>query len=205
MLELSSNVRLSALEWKKKVFLDFSLPLNTPSNLPNIVRVNLLAAMATNALTLSIPFDDLDQDATISPFNLSGPDGPNVAVSMSLLPNSLRPTPSQRSIVHHPWIDLLPIPSLRDKILTFVSLGLMDEDEFCHDLYTPDDSDGAVAPLAVWGDPNLTTSWEFSPSLFRKWGLLLQDCPELLSAINFWRQGRGVAKIAISNQPHEPD
>lgn len=53
-----------------------------------------------------------------SPFN----DGTHNALTTQELPHVWRPTLSQSSIPHHPVIDLLPWPSVRDRLIMLMSL-----------------------------------------------------------------------------------
>ena len=179
--------------------MDCSLNLQTPADLPTLVRLNVINALASNAVALSIPFLELNRDECISQFNFQGPGPPGAVRPLFSAPNSLQPTAVQRAVTYHPWIDIFPIPGIRDNILRRLDAALIDEDELCDDLFAADDKEGALAPLAVWGEPWDTRSREFSPEFLRKWGYLMQDCPEVLEATNFWRQKRGQMKIEFIN------
>ncbi|EOD52781.1 putative retinol dehydrogenase protein [Neofusicoccum parvum UCRNP2] len=102
--------RHNAIEFKRRIYLDRSLQLQAPSNIQDLVRMNVLNALASNAVALSIPFLDLGRDEVISPFNLQGPRPAGALGFPFLAPDILRPTPLQITVVHHPWIDVFPIP-----------------------------------------------------------------------------------------------
>ncbi|KAJ5561900.1 hypothetical protein N7461_000661 [Penicillium sp. DV-2018c] len=90
-----------------------------------LIQFNLVRAMSINAEILGLTLDLLDEDLA-SQFNVDGS-------IMTHLPAGLCPSRKQRQIIHHPWLDLLPILSLRDALLD--REGVMDEDEMCGDLY----------------------------------------------------------------------
>lgn len=49
------------------------------------------------------------------------------------IPPSLQPTPLQRQIEHEPWIDLFPLPALRDALIR--AQGLYDDCDLCFDMF----------------------------------------------------------------------
>jgi len=195
MIAFGSDIRHAAIDFKKRVLFDFSLKLQAPTDLPSLVRLNFFSALASNATVLSISMLDLECDEGISPFNLPGPRPPDATDGALFTPDSLSPTALQRAISHHPWVDLFPFPGMRDNILRRLDAALLNEDELCSDLLTPDETDGALGPLVVWGEPCNAASWEISPEFLRKWGCLVQGCPDVLEATNFWRRKRGQAKL----------
>ena len=152
-------------------------------------------ALASNAVSLSIPFTHLEQDESISPFNLQGPSRPGCAELDFTAMQNLRPTPLQKSVVHHPWVDLFPIPAVRDNILRGLINSSIDEDELCGALFNTEDTDDALSPIVLWADPSDPASWEFSLGFLRKWGGLLDGCPEIVEATNTWRRRRGKMEI----------
>jgi hypothetical protein len=92
-------------------------------------------------------------------------------------PITLRPTQIQKDIIHHPWIDLFPIPQLRDNLLVAMNAGLLDDDELCADLLRVRDCDDGLQ-LLVWGGSWDIRGWEANTA-FLKWGWLMKGCPEL--------------------------
>ncbi|KAF3483215.1 uncharacterized protein GIQ15_02539 [Arthroderma uncinatum] len=112
----------------------------------------------------------------------------------------LRPSSEQITIKHHPYIDILPFPTLRKNLI--LGQGEVDEDEFFHDI---------LAGLACWGsagigkrDRQVSTgyastgtpwdvrSWEATPSFLNKyWILLGGEEGELVRQSEWWRGIRG--------------
>ncbi|KAI9376618.1 hypothetical protein BJX61DRAFT_530773 [Aspergillus egyptiacus] len=121
------------------------------------------------------------------------------ATFKSLKPD-LRPSIEQITIPHHPYIDLLPFPTLRKYLITHQ--GELDEDEFFHDMLTG---------LVCWGgagvgkhDRNSSTgyassgapwdvrSWEGRMWFLKKyWDWLGGDDGELVRQSEWWRNVRG--------------
>jgi hypothetical protein len=167
-----------------------------PEHLLRVVQINVFHALARNAAALGLSTLWLLCES-ISPLGQIGPPTPLVALPPSY-PDSLAPTPLQATELHHPWIDLLPWPVLRDRILRLCSGNLIDEDDLCHDIVEFDTSQGSdKAALIVWGAPWDPKGWEASPAFLRKWGWLLENCAEILEATNYWREKRGEQKLSF--------
>ena len=93
---------------------------------------------------------------------------------------TLSPTELQLSLPHFPYIDLLPFPSLRDKLLKFSEC--IDQDEIWFDL--------AMGGFIVWGvTPWDKRGWEVHTDFRKKWWWLMTD--EVLDEANYWRIQRG--------------
>ncbi|KAI0097512.1 hypothetical protein GGR51DRAFT_540892 [Nemania sp. FL0031] len=153
-------------------------------HLLTLVRYNLYRACATNAKLLGIEPRSLHDDI-ISPFcELKTFDYP--------LPKSLLPTETQVTVRHHPYIDLFPFGSLRDKLI--YSQEIIDEDELCADLGGKN-ATGEPTGLIVWGDPWDPMGWEISEYVATKWGRLFGACEQLLAATDYWRKRRGEAPL----------
>ncbi|KAH9227989.1 hypothetical protein K456DRAFT_1926698 [Colletotrichum gloeosporioides 23] len=183
-----------AAEFVRSVIVNCSINGPRPSNLPILARLNVINALAINALTLNFPFEEMYHDECISPFNLQGPRPQGAATFLLSVPDGLRPTALQTTIQHHPWIDLFPIPVMRDNILRGIEAGIINKEELCGDMMRVEDADDAVAPFAVWGEAWDVRGWEISPAFLKKWVWLVQGCPEILEATNFWRERRGRTK-----------
>jgi hypothetical protein len=77
-----------------------------------LIQFNTINGFTRNAAALQFQFDWL-LCAAISPFGCNGQSrNPTVAV-----PSSLAPTNMQLTTRHHPWLDLFPIPRMRDNLL----------------------------------------------------------------------------------------
>ena len=152
-----------------------------------ISQNNLIRAILINADLMGLTLDLLNEDLA-SQFNLVGP-----LTSVTHLPASLCPSPKQKKVIHHPWIDLIPILSLREALLD--RADVLDEDELCSDLY------GGCASqevgLCVWGEAWDPFAYEVSETLTRKWSWMATDCPDIIKSSNYWRKQRGEKPIVL--------
>ena len=110
------------------------------------------------------------------------------------LPVPWRPTPSQLALQHHPIIDFMPWPGVRDKLLGFMTLpdemrpegaaGPLALVNFAYDV--EDSSEG----MRIWGDDIYDPScWEVGQVLFERWWFLFDR--EIIENSNRWRRARG--------------
>ncbi|EXA44288.1 hypothetical protein FOVG_05760 [Fusarium oxysporum f. sp. pisi HDV247] len=167
---------------------DYSLQTPRPSNLHIIIRLNVLNAIADNATVIGFPKESLCRDEFISPFYQTGP----IQIPSPNCPTSLQPTSLQRSTAHHPWIDLFPFPKFRDNVLRGMQKGLFDDDELCGDLLGVEGAGVGEQPsLLVWTIAWDARGWEVNAAFVKKWGSLIQDCPEIMDSTNYWRRKRG--------------
>lgn len=153
-----------------------------------ITQYNVLRAMLINADLMGLTLDLLTEDLA-SQFNLVGP-----STSAVHLPASLCPSQKQKQIIHHPWIDLIPILSLREALLA--RTDVIDEDELCGDFYGVCASSQEVG-LRVWGEAWDPSAYEASETLIRKWSWMLNDCPDIITSSNYWRKRRGEKPIML--------
>ncbi|KAM3077097.1 hypothetical protein ACMFMG_003434 [Clarireedia jacksonii] len=164
--------------------------LSLDSYLLTLLHFNLFRALSTNVHLLKLELTEMS-DEILSPFNnlsLNSDDSPSVTLD---LPPSLQPTELQKSIQHHPEIDVFPFPECRDNVLIAISNGDGWNDiEFCHDLfYGIEDGDGRTG-LIVWGDPWDPSNWEVEEQFAKKWAWLLKGCKDLFTSTNEWRAKR---------------
>ncbi|KAI1370134.1 hypothetical protein F4677DRAFT_451682 [Hypoxylon crocopeplum] len=160
------------------------------SILPSLSQYNFVRALMANIDVLGLSTEEMDDEA-FSPFNaVAGPVRVNsTRTSLSQLPAGLQPTELQCTALHHPWIDLLPVPAMRDNILRR-ELDSPDEEELCHAMrgLTPDHNPG----MLVWRDPWDSTGWEVTEEFARSsWGWVIAGCRDLLRSTNNWRAQRG--------------
>ncbi|KAI1776588.1 hypothetical protein F4818DRAFT_439989 [Hypoxylon cercidicola] len=156
------------------------------SLLPSLSQYNFVRALLANVDVLGLSKEDMDDDA-LSPFNNVA--DPTRAVSrLAQLPAGLRPTELQRTAVHHPWIDLLPVPEMRDNILRR-ELDEDDEESLCHSMrgLTPEHNTGVL----VWRDPWDSSGWEVTEEFAKSWSWAIAGCWDLLRSTNSWRARRG--------------
>ncbi|KAI1826410.1 hypothetical protein F4861DRAFT_81587 [Xylaria intraflava] len=165
----------------------YYLPVNELTLLRGLMRI----AMRLRCNTTSIW-----QLTANSPFN----DGTHTPQTAQELPSVWRPTLSQSSIPHHPVIDLLPWPNVRDRVIEL--LGLPDEArphvaagplliaQLAYDL-----EDGAEG-VRIWGDdPCEPSSWEIGQVLFERWWFIFDR--QIIDQSNYWRRLRGAATLTI--------
>lgn len=165
--------------------------LQSPNLLLSVTQFNTIRAMVANADTMGLSLQVLCEDIA-SHFNISGPHQTTFQ-----LPPSLQPSISQKQIIHHPWIDIIPIESLRNSLLS--KLGIYDEDELCVDFYGMCGSCPEVG-LLVWGEAWDPSAYEVSEGFFQKWNWLLRDCTDLIQSTNYWRKQRGQGPLRIESE-----
>ncbi|EPE29988.1 hypothetical protein GLAREA_01148 [Glarea lozoyensis ATCC 20868] len=162
-----------------------------PERLISVLQLNVFDALTGNAAALGLGMLWLVCDA-VSPLGQYGFClAEHSSSQTAMCPKSLIPTASQTSAHHHPWVDVLPWPELRDKILLLSANELIDEDELWYDMVEFDTKKSYDnASLIVWGNPWDPRGWEVSTGFLRKWGWLIKCCPEILDATNYWRARR---------------
>ncbi|RDW67662.1 hypothetical protein BP6252_09058 [Coleophoma cylindrospora] len=133
---------------------DFLLGSPRVDQLLTLIQFNVFRALLKNTVTMGWDFAWLECEEPISPWNRTDAD----AQQPALCPASLRPTPVQRTIVHHPWIDLWPIPRMRDNLL--LAGETYDEDRLCNDLVEFCEIPNEQTGLIVWGEPWDPAGWE---------------------------------------------
>lgn len=152
-----------------------------------LIQFNVFRALMSNNFSLGFDLGWLTGDA-ISPFYNASPESWD-----SSLPENLRPTELQHTVEHHPWIDLFPVPTMRDNLLR--AGAAYDDTDICLDIVEVGDKPKEKAGLIVWGEPWDVYAWEASPAFLRKWGWLVAGCHDLLKSTNYWRMKRGEKRI----------
>jgi hypothetical protein len=190
--------RAIAYAFMQLVQVQHSLNSHRPAILPSLIRLNAVNAVSKNAVHIGIPLEGLCCDDVTSPWSIKTFGPLESTITPLSCPESLYPTKLQTEIEHHPWVDLLPIPQLRDNMLRAYTGGIIDEDELCFDILGLTCSQGLDdAFLIVWGEAHDAASWEVSVGFLKKWGWLLKGCPELVESTNRWRQQRGESTLNI--------
>jgi len=160
-----------------------------------LIQLNTINAFTSNAAALGYQFDWLVCES-ISPFGYDGHSHCAVSPIPATLPSSLVPTRLQLTTKHHSWLDLFPLPRLRDNALIAVSvLSPADEQRFFEDVM---ESDGKTewTGLLVWGEAWDPQNWEVSVPFLQRWPWLIRGCPELIVSTNCWRRRRGEMPIS---------
>ncbi|KAL3445248.1 hypothetical protein BJX65DRAFT_282056 [Aspergillus insuetus] len=160
----------------------------TADHLLTTVKLNVYRAFVQNMAALGMDLTWMKEDA-ISPFCTSRP------WSVHAIPVHLQPTPTQRQVPHHPWLDFFPHPRMRDRLIL---ASEYDDDELCVDIMAFWNSNDEDPGLIIWGQPWDLRNWELSEEFLRKWGWTVQECPQLLHSTNSWRSLRGEKRLPHS-------
>ena len=175
-------------QYEKSARRDYELGSPRVDQLLTLIQFNVFRALLNNTTTLGFTMAWLEYEA-ISPWNT------NFQRASSSCPPSLLPTPIQRTVPHHPWIDLWPIPQMRDNIL--LAGDAYDEDQLCKDLVDFCNVPHAQTGLVVWREAWDQYGWEASEAFVRNWGWILKGCTELIESTNYWRAKRGEKALAL--------
>ncbi|KAJ5753701.1 uncharacterized protein N7511_007854 [Penicillium nucicola] len=150
-----------------------------------LIQFNVFRALVENTTTINFTMDWLEEDS-ISPW--CRPDALDES-RVQLCPVDLQPTQLQREVSHHPWIDLFPIPQMRDNLLRHYDD--FDEGALCNDLVDFYEVSNDQTGLIVWRRPWQPAGWEVSETFLRKWRWVVEGCDGLFESTNYWRAMRG--------------
>lgn len=133
------------------------------------------------------------QDDIVSPFNTF-----TAAVfGTAELPPGLQPTTLQKQNVHHPWLDLFPIPSFREALI--FGAELYDEEELCHDLFFgPSGVNEHQVGIIIWGESWDPFAYELSEAFLKKWYWLIGHCADIIRSTNHWRSKSNRVPIKLA-------
>ncbi|KAL3474594.1 hypothetical protein BJX99DRAFT_260191 [Aspergillus californicus] len=158
-------------------------------SLLTLSKVNVFRAFIGNMIALGMsPGPEWMMEEALSPFSTLLPG----YARDDELPPSLRPTPLQRTELHHPWLDFFPFPRLRDNL---ISAGDFDDHPLCLDIMGFWDVTNESCGMLVWGDPTDPRNWEVSETFLQRWPWVVSGCPELMASTNRWRSQRGEKMI----------
>lgn len=186
----------------------FTFPDERTIDVPTLTLLNAILTVAMR-LNLTEYLWDL---SGVSPFFTGSPaDQPitpngssnmstNISNLLATLPANYRPTPTQRLIPHHPMLDLLPWPSVRDKLIQVFSLpahlrpapaadpmGLV---TLVYDIEDPAEG------LRVSGsDPFVADMWEVGQLVFQKWWWAFEGT--IVERSNQLRKNRGEQGLVL--------
>jgi len=103
------------------------------------------------------------------------------------LPSPLKPTQLQLTTPHHAFIDMIPSPTLRDRL---IAIGPANSNTFLMEVCTITCGIEDTGQMTVWGeDWTNEFAWEFSAAVLERWGGWLLS-PEWGQRANFWRRQR---------------
>ncbi|KAF5015080.1 hypothetical protein F66182_13713, partial [Fusarium sp. NRRL 66182] len=150
--------------------LEFARGSPTADLLLGLTQLNIIRAMHANRDILGYKAEDLHDDA-LSAFNIGlGIDlkltsQSSIIKTKSNLPFSLTPTTTQHKVPHHPWLDIIPIPKMRDNLIR--AGDSIDDVKLCHDMCGYRVSGTGIL---IWKEPWDPSGWEVSERFLRLWG-----------------------------------
>jgi hypothetical protein len=153
-----------------------------------LIQFNVLRALFSNTFSIGFDLEWLINGEAISPFNSMTSDESEVSI-----PESLRPTHLQSTVPHHPWIDLFPLPKIRDNLL--LAGEDYDDTAICMDVVEIGGKPNEACGLIVWGEPWDPYAWEASPEFLQKWAWVVKGCHTLIQSTNYWRMRRGEKQV----------
>lgn len=172
----------SSPPWSEESFPDsYLLPVNELTLLRAFLRIaGRLGCESVWELTANSPFN-----------SGTGP-------AADELPRTWRPTTSQVLVPHHPVVDLLPWPSVRDRIIGLLAMpdharppsarGPLAVVNFAYDM-----EDGAEG-MRIWGgNPYDDESWEVGQVCFERWWFIFDR--HVVEQSNRWRRLRGAPPL----------
>ncbi|SCO03880.1 uncharacterized protein FFB20_12018 [Fusarium fujikuroi] len=112
-----------------KTYMDYTMNAPRISQLPLLISLNVTIAVANNATILGFDRALMCIDEAISPFNINGPFSADYNP-----PKALEPTEVQKTVLHHPWLDIFPFPKFRDNVILAADAELLDDGELCEDI-----------------------------------------------------------------------
>ncbi|KAL6807992.1 hypothetical protein GGI42DRAFT_319441 [Trichoderma sp. SZMC 28013] len=134
----------------------------------------------------------------VSPFSQG------IATPSEQLPPAWKPTASQLLVPHHPMLDFLPWPEVRDRVINIFSMpdemrppnatGPLALVNFAYDF-----EDNAEGVRIYGGDPYDPNSWEVGQVFFERWWFIFDR--DVIENSNRWRQLRGAPPLALKGTP----
>jgi len=153
-------------------------------------QYSMYRAYVQNATLMGLDFALFINDESVSPWTVFNP-YPEPSAN---LPYHLRPTCLQLRTFHHPYLDVIASPSLRDNILV-ATLSDEQEEQLCIDLHSK-------SSITVWGSqPWSSMGWEVSQDFADRWGWILDA--ETVRCSDFWRTERGEPPLEIELRTFE--
>ncbi|KAJ5813956.1 uncharacterized protein N7503_000706 [Penicillium pulvis] len=179
---LANKARMARIE---KIALQYySMGSPRTDLLLDLFQLNFTRAILENIRILGLKSDQFHDDAN-SPFNTIGPWQDDTLHS---LPRYLQPTTIQRSIPHHPWLDLIPVPQMRDNLI--LAGEFEEETQLCLDMKGSGSTRSGKGGIIVWSDPWDPAGWEVTEAFAHSWGWVIKNCYDLAKSTNRWRAKR---------------
>ena len=174
-------------------------PLSS-DHLLSLIYYNVFRALVSNMRLLNLDLELMETDDYQSPFLEL--DSGTCSIDLSSIPPDFQPTLIQRTVPHHPRMDIFPDPVVRDNII--LNQGKFEDYPFCmavigHDTWYENDP-SQRAGMVVWGEPWNVKSWEITDGFVAKWQWMLKGAEKLENATNSWRRRRGLRPLAFGRQ-----
>jgi hypothetical protein len=172
----------------------------------NCIRIKQLCGVAGvryNAEMLGFTFEQLCDETTDSPFHdasvAGSMDHPACPTKFQHISPDLRPIAAQLLFRHSMWIDTIPSPTLRQRLIRGLASDppTIDEDDFCLDMQKDGlicwgSTSGQGEQSACSGAPWDVRSWEVQPWFLKKWWFVLGGSTgELFQTSKWWNEMRG--------------
>lgn len=180
----SPETKLRMAQLERIAFQYYNMGSPRTDLLLHLIQLNFTRALMENTRILRLRADQLHDDA-ISPFNTAGPWQDD---AVRALPKTLQPTVVQRCIPHHPWLDLLPDPQIRDNLI--LAGEFEEEAQLCLDMKGDGSTRSGKNGIIVWSDPWDPAGWEVTEPFVRSWGWVIRNCYDLAYSTNRWRAKR---------------
>lgn len=197
--------------------LSFGPSATTADPYANSIRIETIciaAALYTLGTYVGITEEMICADTSLSPFFWPSAESADDMVKaictvqgmFKTMKPDLRPNSEQITVKHHPYIDILPFPTLRKNLITHQEE--IDEDEFFQDMFTGlvcwggagigrkdrEDSTGYSSTGTPWD----VRSWEARVWFLKKyWTLLGGEDGELVRQSEWWRSIRGEDTVEV--------
>lgn len=180
---------------------------NFYKNTIQIHQICVVEAMRINCLVVGITERMFCEDSSESPFyrphleRETDREGTISSVQsiFRTIKHDLRPSKTQIEKSHHPYIDVMPIPSVRERLIEMQHES--DEDLFFYDMIRgfrcwggrrESQRDQGYGSGTAWD----SRSWEATPEFLRKWQCILGDeHGEVARQSRWWRAMRGEEEI----------
>jgi hypothetical protein len=171
-------------------------PLSS-DHLLSLIYFSVFKALVSNMRLLSLDLELMETDTYQSPFVEL--DRGTCSIDVGSLPPDLQPTLIQRTVPHHPRMDIFPDPVVRDNII--LSQEKFKDYPFCmailgHDTWRENDP-SQRAGMVVWAEPSRVDGWEITDGFLAKWEWMLRGAERLERATNAWRRRRGLRPLAF--------
>lgn len=177
---------------------------NLPSDhLLSLVCYNVFLAFISIIHTLNLDLVQMCHPDYTSPFAI------NTDTALpKVTPPMLHPTILQRTVPHHPMLDIFPSAQLRDNMLTKgqyhrqdgkLCVDLVGNGNFECDFDGEEGADPVVRRgMIVWGDPYDVANWEVGDGFAKRWGWFLEGAVDLERSTNVWRSMRGEKRLSFA-------